>query len=344
VATTDVILALRSGAIANQYAGLVEKVEHGPFVILNYTDGCREWDEVARFCRGLIVDTRTWTVAAQPFSKFWNVGERPETQVEVLPREPFAIFEKVDGSLGVSYRDESGKLVLASRGSFTSDQALRGTQMLRALAHIEEIPESLTMVFEIVYRKNRLVVPYDFEGLVLLAIFNRESGEELPWSEVVEWAARLGCRLPKVYKFGSLEEALASKAELGYDAEGYVIRFASGLRVKIKGDKYLSLLRQAELRVRDKAVLEALAAGIFAQLLQKLPEELQPDVEKTAEGFRAQAQELETEACGVFVQAPKTDRKTYAIWVQQNARPAIKGALFQLLDGKEVNWYKLVQQ
>lgn len=345
MATTDVIKALRSGAFTSQYKGLVNVKEQGPLVLLNYTDECayrREWNEVTLFCRGVIIDTRTWTVAAWPFPKFFNINEMPETQVEALPAEPFAVYEKIDGSLGILYRGEDGQPAIASRGSFTSEQAVRGTQMLRNLAHLDELPDSLTLVFEIVYSENPSVLKYDFEGLVLLAIFNRETGEELPWSEVTGWAACLGCHLPKVYQFGSLTEAIASRVALGSDVEGYVVRFASGFRVKLKGDAYLTL-HKLVWGLSKKRVFEALVAGSYEDFLRQLPEEFRPGVEMMAEAIREQARDLETEARGLFAEAPKGDRKTFAIWMQSRARPDLKGALFQLLDGREINWYKLVQ-
>src|SRR6266540_1991691 len=128
---------LRRGELLTRYKSLVIAQEHpaGGLVILNYTHGCQfqgAWDEVTTACRGLIVDTRAWQVAAWPFAKFFNVNERPETQVEALPQEPFAVFDKLDGSLGVLYRGPEG-LAVASRGSFTSEQAQRGTALLREL-------------------------------------------------------------------------------------------------------------------------------------------------------------------------------------------------------------------
>src|SRR5262245_40537095 len=128
---------LRSGELAKRYRGLVIQQEHpaGGLVVLNYTRECQyaaAWDEVTTACRGLMIDTRAWQVAAWPMPKFFNVNERPETQLEALPREGFHVFEKLDGSLAVLFRDADGPAI-ASRGSFTSEQAVRGTGFLRRL-------------------------------------------------------------------------------------------------------------------------------------------------------------------------------------------------------------------
>jgi RNA ligase len=180
------------------------------------------------WCRGLVLDTVTWQVAALPFPKFFNLGERPETSIEALPQEPFAVYEKLDGSLSISYR-RGEEIALASRGSFTSREAVEGTAFLRQLANVRDLPRTLTYLFEVICKDSRCVSRYDFEGLVLLGIFDRSAGRELEWSEVQVWADHLGCRTPTIYSFGTLAEVLESRARLPASLERYVIRFASGV-------------------------------------------------------------------------------------------------------------------
>jgi RNA ligase len=342
------VALLCSGELAARYAPWVSVQSHpaGGLVILNYTRETQYagmWDEVTLCCRGLIVDTRTWEVAAWPFVKFFNVNERPETAVEALPREPFAVYEKMDGSLGLLFRGPDGP-ALASRGSFTSDQATRGTALLRELAGLDALPDELTLLFEIIYPENKSVIRYGFAGLVLLAGFDRRTGAELSWPEVGVWAGRLGCRTPRVYPFTTLQEVLDGRAALPADLEGYVLRFDSGFRVKLKGDAYLTLHRLVW-GLSEKRVLEALAAGAYEALLREVPEEFRPEVEGMAAQFHEEAGLLRAEAEQTFARAPRgTDRKTFALWVQAQAPPHLRGPLFQLLDGREPNWYRLIQR
>jgi RNA ligase len=339
---------LRSGELATRYRSLVLVQEHpaGGLAILNYTRECQflaAWDEVTLCCRGLIVDTRAWEVAAWPFAKFFNVNERPETQLEVLPRESFAAYEKLDGSLGILFRGPDGP-ALASRGSFTSEQARRGTDLLRRLPGLGGVPDHLTLLFEIIYAENKSVVKYPFEGLVLLTGFDRRTGEELSWAETAAWGARLGCRTPRVYPFGSLEEVLASRAALPADVEGFVLRFSSGLRVKLKGDAYLQLHRVIW-GLSEKRVLEALQTDTYAELLQEIPEEFRGEAEKLAAGFHEQARVVRAEVLRWYERAPRAaDRKTFALWVQASVPGPLRGALFGLLDGRAPNYYRLVEK
>ncbi|MEN0051252.1 MAG: RNA ligase, partial [Bacteroidota bacterium] len=89
--------------------------------IYNYTARTQYdalWNEVTMQCRGLILN-KHFEFVARPFSKFFNLGERAN---QILPDEPFEVFEKMDGSLGILYWIENEPFI-ATRGSFVSDQA-----------------------------------------------------------------------------------------------------------------------------------------------------------------------------------------------------------------------------
>jgi RNA ligase len=339
----SVIDLLRTRKLAARYGKLVAVQEHpaGGLAILNYTRECQyagHWDPVTLACRGLIVDTRTWRVAARPFPKFFNVNERPETQLDALPGEPFTAFEKLDGSLAILYRGPDGP-ALASRGSFTSEQAVRGTHLLRRLSALDELPANLTLLFEVIYPENKSVIRYPYEGLVLLAGIHTDTGHELAWAEVRAWAHKLGCRLPRVYPFDNLAQAMESRARLPSDVEGFVLRFRSGLRVKLKGDAYLTLHRLVW-GLSEKRVLEALVQGDYKNLLREVPEEFRGEVEKMAARFHERAAGVRAEAEGWFARAPRDgDRKTFALWVQAHVPREHRGAMFQLLDRRTPNWY-----
>jgi RNA ligase len=160
--------------------GYITKRPHssGELLIYNYTAKAqydRMWTPETMQCRGLILDI-DGAIVARPLPKFFNLQEHKES----LPAEPFDVYEKLDGSLGILYwhRDQP---YIASRGSFSSDQAIKANQILLTL-YAESIPfldKSLTYLFEIIYPSNRIVVDYGtFEGLVLLAVIETESGQE----------------------------------------------------------------------------------------------------------------------------------------------------------------------
>lgn len=341
--------AYLSGELQERYVetGLVSVAKRGNFVLLCYTNKCQKeaaWDTVTRACRGLILDAVTGEVIALPLQKFFNIGEGGVTEaaVENLPDLPFAVYEKVDGSLGILYwpEDGSGLPALASTGSFQSEQAKRGTQMLRELAGIEELPSELTFLFEIVFKGNKgPAIEYDYEGLVLLAINNRLTGEELPWEAVVAWAKKLGCRVAHVYNFISIEDLLAQKELLSADLEGFVIRFANGRRFKFKGTAYLQLL-WAVRSVRFADVFLAVVEDRFEEFVASYPEELEPRLREVAQTVMDEFVRLERAAELVLEKAPAlTNEKEFAVWVKSLHLPSdIEGIVFNLFRGQPVDW------
>jgi RNA ligase len=217
-----------------------------PYKILNYTPKTqfdRNWTRETELSRGLMYDTRDGTIVGKGFDKFFNLSEREVA----IPDEPFVAYEKLDGSLGLSYVDADGLPSVATRGSFASYQARRGTQILRSTyAHALDKVLALgkvTLCWEIILPEYRIVVDYQGrEDLVLLAAFDTETGREIDLDG--PRIARLGFPLARRYAANTLEEAQALiEGPLFDNAEGVVVRFASGLRLKLKREEYLRLHR-----------------------------------------------------------------------------------------------------
>jgi len=175
-------------------------------VIFNYTEKAqfdRIWNAATNVCRGLIVVLQgpnrelhaDCVVLARPFNKFHNLNTAyvPETLEENLPTAaPPRVTQKLDGSMGILYVWDH-KLWIATRGSFDSDQARWATEWLRAhvagWAYDPEPDYDCTPVFEIIYQENRIVVDYDFEGLVLLSLVGIANGIELHPNRIAAYAA-----------------------------------------------------------------------------------------------------------------------------------------------------------
>ena len=147
-----------------------------PLTIYNYsrsTQYAEKWDEVTLMCRGLVLDD-DGNIVARPFKKFFNYEE---LKPEEIPNEEFEVFEKLDGSLGILF-NYKGEWILASRGSFTSDQAIRGGEILKKYRY-DRLIEGFTYLFEIIYPENRIVCQYDYEDLILLSVIDNKDGYEL---------------------------------------------------------------------------------------------------------------------------------------------------------------------
>lgn len=349
----DVLLAVkwfsRDGMVqGGKYHKLVSVTRHPtePLAVLNYTPQCqygRLWDPVTMACRGLVVNTQTFKVEAWPLPKFFSLNETEVTKRENLPDGPFRTFEKLDGCLGILVRSISGDLSVATRGSFIGEQARKGSALITAVDK-KKVPNDTTLLFEVIYHGQKRVLSYDFEGLVLLAAVDTETGQEWDWHHIKVLAKNLGLRVPQTYPFKTLDEVLRTKENLTETKEGFVLRYeSSGLRVKIKGDPYLDL-HKIVYGISAKLVLEALVCGNYEELATNVPEEVLPLVEGWKLSWDYDAILLEIEANALYREAPKAEgRKAFALWVSEKVPQKLKGSLFQMYDGKSPNWYQLLE-
>jgi RNA ligase len=344
-AIQKIIALLQEGKLSSQYRNLLQ-ITQGPegLLLLNYTDLCQKkslWDEVTSICRGLILNPKNGEIIAYPLPKFFNWEEYHQA----LPEEPFTVAEKLDGSLGILYRVGSSYR-LATRGSFDSPEAKQGTALLQRLPNLSRLPSRWTLLFEILSPQQKgHVVSYSKEELALLAGIDRVSGEELTPLLLSEWATRLGCRQPLNYSFANIDEVLAQRTTLPSTQEGFVVRFAGGLRLKIKGTAYLAALKRS-LGVSRARVLDSLikGEGAYQAFLRKAPEELQPELISIGEEWKSRAAELESEACTLLAAAPNIkDRTAFLHWVSE--RPShVRAALLELGNGKRPRWFRLLSE
>jgi RNA ligase len=294
--------------------GLVVKQNHPtfPLSIYNYSrttqyDG--NWDRYTLACRGLVLDNEG-NVIAKPFPKFFNYEEIKDDKYahcegcrksgmincgyfdkcggwemrSVIPNESFEVYEKMDGSLGIvfHYNDEWH---VATRGSFTSEQAIKGKELLDTKYNVSSLRKTRTYLFEIIYPENRIVVDYgDDEKLVLLAVMDTESGEEIP-SSALYFMVEDGWDVVTTYKtWGEDWETL--KKEISKDNEGYVIRFSGGMRMKIKGTEYVRL-HKILTNFSSKDIWELLKNGEdLGPFLERVPDEFDDWVKRTAMNLR----------------------------------------------------------
>lgn len=186
----------------------VAKHPDADLFIWNYTEACqfeKHWTPETMMCRGLITDLEG-NVMSRPFPKFFNLGEIEGD----LPNEPFQVWDKIDGSLGIIYWI-GDKAQVATRGSFVSEQAVNGTEILynKYARVIPSLDRTKTYLFEILYPANRIVVDYGgAEDLIHLATIDTETGAE------EEELKNVGFPQPKRFYVKSIEELREKPGEL----------------------------------------------------------------------------------------------------------------------------------
>lgn len=267
--------------------GYLRKFEDGDLVGYNYTDKCtfeRKWNKYTLNNRGSVYNKVTGKKIAATFPKFFNLGELSASQQRAIVNgsgvyRNYECFEKIDGSLGIIYHDGE-KWRVNTRGSFSSDQAIKATEMLKKYHFDMPVSTDLTYLVEIIYPENKIIVNYgDLEELRLIGIMNRETGKELPWRDCIHFARTLG--LPLAEKFIlTVDEMLKLQKEIPKDEEGFVIKFGNGFRVKIKGEEYMKLARIIS-QLAPLALWEKMSEGIVDEgFLATIPEEFYDEVDK----------------------------------------------------------------
>jgi RNA ligase len=305
------------------------------------------WTPVTTQCRGLIVEDSTSRIVALPFPKIFVTGMHTglhDFAPALPPGEPFEVFEKADGSLAIIHF-YGGTWRAASKGSFISEQA-RWAQAVLDRSDLSRLDPGLTYLAEAIYPSNRIVVDYgQREDLVLLAAFRPADGTEELLSAVAEDWAPIGSA---VRAWGphddvsGLEKRAAASLDMygntisGMQEEGYIVRFQSGLRAKIKLSAYLTLHRLYT-GTNERTVWEALAAGHeLGSLFDRVPDEFRDWVDQIANQLRRQHADLRLRALQAYERATAEladgyDRKAFAQAAQQQPRD-LQPALFMFHD------------
>lgn len=254
-----------------------------PLFIYNYAAKAqyeRVWDEVTTVCRGLILD-EAGEVIARPFPKFFNLEEHSRS--DIVFTKPFKVQEKADGSLGIFYKCPSNeKWAVATRGSFTSVQALKATDMyVEKYAHGWQPAPGFTTLVEIIYPANRIVVDYgDREELRLITTINNVTGRDVPEPF---WAG------PRVESYKTFDPVIGGTVKprdmlehLGFtddgNTEGIVMIFdwpkeGPQTRIKVKLEEY-KRLHYILTGVSTKTIWSALKEGrSMEDVLERIPDE-----------------------------------------------------------------------
>lgn len=364
-------------------AGYVLRKQHPELPISIYTYGrtCQyenRWNAITTRCRGLIADDTDGRIVAHCLPKFFNHSQHGIGYdfAPPLPNEPFEIFDKVDGSLGIVFHYADAWRV-ASKGSFTSEQARWAQAWLDAAGPDGALEPGTTYLAEIVYPENRIVVNLgDERTLVLLAVYDAE-GREHPVISYADAWEKLGGRVVRSWRALPLAELarmaeenrkLDGTAATGTDAEGWVVRFADGARVKLKYAEYMRLHKSLTgTNARDvwqylgaqkfgfmppKTLGQALGCsaeeakqlaeiegGALSKLLENVPDEFDAWVRGVCADLEAAFDALTARIHAEFdaLSHLRSDRSAFARAAQNVEDRTVRAALFLVLDGKSLD-------
>jgi RNA ligase len=337
-------------SILDQYVeeGWLIKQDHPtlPLTIYNYSQATQyagKWDEITLSCRGLVIDDQG-RIMARPFKKFFNIEEGKHTSTS-----EFNVYEKMDGSLIIIFWYDGG-WVVASRGSFISDQAINASQIFfNELNHNFSI--GITYLFEFTAAWNRIVVDYgEKEKLTLLGAIRTENGEEASWDVLKGIATGSNCDVVKKYDgvtdFNKLKELNTP------NREGFVVHFSNGDRCKIKFEDYVTL-HKIITNVSSYDIWENLKTfgKLDETLLTNIPDEFYDWVCKVESTLLAEYHVIETEYKCIYDKiryhkaisrvdsSPSFSRRAeFAMLAKRYARPNILFAMYDEKDYSQMIW------
>lgn len=296
-----------------------------------------EGDAIRRECRGMIFRKEDGRIVRRPFHKFFNVGEKEETQPDVIRAVlgKTTSLEKLDGSMISPYRltDDLSDIRFGTKMGDTDVAkmiqpflALNPQYVVFANAMIDS---GFTPIFEFCSRSQRIVIDYPEDRLVLTAVRHMETGEYLQYGVMKKIGIDKGIEVVGTLDFDTFAR----------DVEGVVLRTFEGHMLKMKCESYVRIHK-----AKDKISVEknAVAAILNNEIDDILPE-LAPEDQERIETLSADLHQFlinRAEALGAVADnniAYYGDKKTFAL---ECTLPAWeKAAIFKVWDTQDAYGY-----
>lgn len=234
---------------------------------LNFTSRVfhkRLWNENTVQARGLFVDRMTGDVKLRSYNKFFNLNERPETELNNLANTlsfPVEIRTKENGYLAILgvIHDE---LVFASKSTTEGMHVDLFKNLFQKLPTSlqEEIKELLkrnccSMMFEVISQEDTHIIKYDQDHLYVLDMIQNTldvNGKHIDVSFSRERLAELDSILKKydtqlisivktiqqVNTMDELTNIINKELNSHHESEGFVLVDSNGFMTKFKGPYY----------------------------------------------------------------------------------------------------------
>ncbi len=261
------------GIVSNKHPEL-------PLVILNYDQiESPKTNPIVRECRGLVLNSNDYSLAAMCMPRFFNVGEVAD-EFPLFDFSDFITHEKVDGSLVTLFHFQNNWMA-KTRGSWGLD-SMQGldfnwlTGILKALNSSSfndlNLDPNLTYVTEFCSLWNKVVREYRTPCVYSLTAFDGE--KELHWEDIPKHSC---FQYPQTYHLKSVDdmkEYLLEKSKTDATFEGFVIRDKDSRRWKLKSETYLSLhrLKGNDNLFLPKNLLPFVLAGELDEVVLYFPE------------------------------------------------------------------------
>jgi len=304
---------------------------------------------ILRECRGLKF-YKNGKIASRPYHKFHNINERDETKINVIDWDrAHCIMEKLDGSMFTPFLRQNGDIHFHSKMGFTEicDPVMdfvKNNNRYEKFAR-DMIGENQTAIFEWCSMKQKIVLNYPVDRLVLTAIRDNYSGQYMPYGDMngitrqydIDIVNVVPCVVSNSRINQFLEEARNLKNE-----EGYVVRFDNGAMCKVKADEYVRIHRSKETMNLEKDVMKLILTDKIDDIKPHLDDGDRKAVESFQNALEHRISSIVDELSDVIAEFRKNygddpkDRvikKIFAQEIAKNYEPFLKTIIFMLYDG-----------
>ncbi len=310
------------------------------YTVVNYAVAFEEtfqWDSndtvgsaIRRECRGLIFNQNK-DLVSRPYPKFFNAGEKEETQLDKINLyEPHVVLEKLDGSMVRPIPTKDGFLLGTKAG--ITDTAMNAEVFIADKPHYAQfihycIENNLTPIFEWVSRKNRIVVDYPEDQLILTGIRYLDTGSYVVYDVMKRYAESWDIPVVKAIDGLSVQniELFVKQVREWDDGEGVVIRFDTGHMVKIKSSDYILRHKSKDAINQEKNVLQTIVNDSVDDLIPLLTPEDAERIQRFHTAFHAGLDEVSCEMAELFIEGDEMypDKKDFAVEFVQKKVPSI---------------------
>jgi RNA ligase len=198
------------------------------------------------------------------------------------------------------------------------------------------IQKGTTPLFEWCSRKNRIVVDYPEDQLILTAIRDTVTGLYIPYAEMVEIAEHAGIPVVKAVDGLAVQniELFVKQVREWDDGEGVVLRFDNGHMVKVKADDYVLRHKSKDAINQEKNVLQTILDDTVDDLVPLLTPEDAQRVEAFQIAFWMALEDVGADIYDLYKQIDKgQDQKEYATMAVPSVIPQYQPFMFKLRKG-----------
>jgi RNA ligase len=333
----------------------IRVIEKDWYTVINYAvalEDTFEWDcedphssSIRRECRGLIFD-KQGKLISRPYHKFFNACEKEETQLNKINLyEPHVVLEKLDGSMirpiptkeGFRLATKAGITDVAMNAEVFIASDMDYVDLIRGL-----IEGGMTPIFEWCSRKNRIVVDYPEDQLILTAIRDTETGEYVPYAEMVEIAEHSGIPVVKAVDGLAVQDInlFVKQVREWDDGEGVVLRFDTGHMVKVKADDYVLRHKTKDSISQEKNVIQVILDDSVDDLVPLLTPQDAERLKDFQHSFWSNVDAAAISLAIQFVPANKKypDKKDFAVeFVQKLEDSRLMPIMYSMRAGKNAH-------